>query len=262
MHLVTLPYGPHPEQVGDLVLPATGAGPFPVVVVVHGGCWWGTYSRFLTLGLAAHLATHGIAAWNVEYRRLGHDGGGWPGTLHDIADAVDHLAVLAAHHPLRLDAVATVGHSAGGMLALWAAARTGLPTHAPGASPVVPVSRAVGIGAMSDLRACAERGVCRGAAVDAWGEPTDAATAARYAVASPVELLPLGVPTLLVHGELDDLVPVDLSTAFAQRAIAAGDDVTLHVVPGIRHFEPVQAGSASWQLVVDWLLAHFGASTT
>ena len=77
--------------------------------------------------LADDLAAHGYAAWNIEYRRVGQSGGGWPGTLHDVAAAIDHLTDVAATHPLDLDRVAFVGHSAGGHLALWSAGRAAIP---------------------------------------------------------------------------------------------------------------------------------------
>ncbi len=252
MRISTHAYGSHPSQIGDLHLPE-GPGPHPVVVLAHGGCWWARYRRFLTMGLAADLAARGWAAWNLEYRRLGEDGGGWPGTMLDVAAGVDHLAVLAATHHLDLGTVVGLGHSAGGQLALWAAARHRLAPGAPGAAPAVRLTHVVGLAAMSDLAECARLGTCRGAVVEHFGPPDDPATADRHAVASPVMLLPTGVPTLLVHGTDDDLVPAALSQRYADRAAAAGDDVTLHLVPAARHFEPVQAGSDAWGLVVDWL---------
>ena len=125
-------YGPHRSQRADLYLPL-GAGPHPVMVMIHGGSWHKRYGRVAMRGLAADLLRRGWAVWNIEYRRLGGDGGGWPPTFDDVADAIDHLPTLDA--PLDLDSVSFLGHSAGGHLALWAAARTSIPSGAPGPRP-------------------------------------------------------------------------------------------------------------------------------
>ena len=123
-------YGGSPSEVGELFVPS-GAGPHPVAVVVHGGYWRAQYDRSLMEGLCLDLAAHGMVAWNLEYRRVG-GGGGWPQTFLDVAAGVDALADVAA--ALDLSRVVAVGHSAGGQLALWAAARGTLPAEAPGPS--------------------------------------------------------------------------------------------------------------------------------
>src|SRR5262245_50972601 len=140
-------YGDHPSQLGELFLPA-GSGPFPVTVVVHGGYWKAQYDRSLMEGLCTDLAAHGLAAWNIEYRRVG-GGGGWPHTLDDAGAAIDLLAELDA--PLDLSHVGAVGHSAGGQLALWAASRPTLPADAPGGAPRVPIAAAVSQAGVLDL---------------------------------------------------------------------------------------------------------------
>src|SRR5579872_5792979 len=117
-----LRYGPDPLHFGDLRLPG-GTGPHPVVVMVHGGFWRARFNLEYAGHLCAALAALGIATWNVEYRRLGDTGGGWPGTLLDVAAAADHLRTLAAPYHLDLSRVVAMGHSAGGHLALWLAAR-------------------------------------------------------------------------------------------------------------------------------------------
>ncbi|MFM5917509.1 MAG: alpha/beta hydrolase family protein [Novosphingobium sp.] len=101
-----------PHQVGELRLPK-GAGPFPVAMLVHGGCWTDGMGSMRDMGaMATWLTAHGVATWNVDYRALGA-GGGWPGTFNDWAGALAHLSVLAKKYPLDLGRVSVIGHSAG-----------------------------------------------------------------------------------------------------------------------------------------------------
>ncbi len=188
-------------------------------------------------GLGAHLAARGWAAWNLEYRRVGADGGGWPTTFDDVRAGIEALAGVDA---LPLDRVVTIGHSAGGQLALWAA-RT-----VPG------ITDAVSLAGVTDLRRAFELGLSSNATGEfLGGSPADLPE--RYDRASPMALLPLGVPTLLVHGDRDENVPVELSVSFAQAAQAAGDDVGLVVRPGVDHFEVIDPAGESWRIVMDWL---------
>src|SRR5919202_2506380 len=129
---VRLAYGSGPLRFGDLWLPAGEgrAGPHPTAIVIHGGYWRNPYGLDLMDGLSADLARRGIAAWNIEYRRIGDEGGGWPGTFIDVARAAGHLAHLASRYGLDLARVAALGHSAGGHLALWLAGRSRVPPEA------------------------------------------------------------------------------------------------------------------------------------
>jgi acetyl esterase/lipase len=242
-------YGDHPDQVGNLHLPAEGNGPWPTVALVHGGDWeWG-WDRTLMTPLARDLATRGFAAWNIEYRRVGQEGGGWPGTLADAAAALDALADLDAVDATR---VVTAGHSAGGHLALWLAGRDRIPFGLPGAGPRVRPSAAVSQAGVLDLVSGSADGRCGGACrALLGGGPQDMPE--RYAVASPVALLPLGVPQLLVHGLLDDLVPPSQSRAYAVAARVAGDEVELVELPGTDHFDVIEPDDPSWAAVVAWV---------
>lgn len=215
-----------------------GSGPFPVAVALHGGYWRARYSKRLMKAACADLARRGVAAWNVEYRRIGRgQGGGWPMTFDDVAAAIDHLALL---EDPRLDissGVTAVGHSAGGQLALWAASRT---------DPRVPVRRVVAQAAVCNLTVAGE---------PAWellgGSPSDVPD--RYDFADPMRLVPLRVPTLLVHGADDETVSVKRSREYAEAALAAGDSVTLvEPVPGGHRVHP-DPRSEAWRVAAEWI---------
>jgi acetyl esterase/lipase len=214
----TITYGPHPEQVAELWLPADGEPPHPAVVLIHGGCWRAEYGRDLGYRVAADLTVRGLAVWNVEYRRL-DCGGDWPVPLEDVVAAVS--ALPEALDPER---VALAGHSAGGHLALLAANRVG----ARGVLAQAPVS---------DLRLAAELGACRGAVerLLAQGAP------------SPIDEPP-DAEVLLVHGDADEDVPVELSRRYAN----AGHAVYVELV-GCGHMEFLDPASDAGQLSGNWL---------
>lgn len=247
-----LTYGTDPSQFGELTLPP-GDGPVRgVVVVVHGGFWRSSYGLELGRPLAADLANSGLAAWNVEYRRVGN-GGGWPATFDDVAAAVDVLAGPgqdAAGGRLALDRVVAVGHSAGGHLAAWLAARPGLPAGTPGAAPAVRLRGAVSQAGVLDLVDAAERGVGRGAVEDLLGgSPTDVPD--RYALASPAARLPMGTPVVAVHGTADGNVPIRQSDRFVLAARAAGDPAEIVRLDGVEHFAVIDPGTEAWRACRD-----------
>jgi acetyl esterase/lipase len=241
---VRLDYGPHPSQFGELTLPA-GDGPVRgVVVVVHGGFWRQSYGLELGRPLAADLAGRGLAAWNVEYRRVGGDGG-WPATFEDVATAVDLLAGAgqrAAGGRLDLARVVAVGHSAGGHLAAWLAARPGLPAGTPGAGPAVALRGAVSQAGVLDLVDAADRRVGGSAVPDLLGGlPADVPD--RYALASPAARLPFPTPVICVHGDADGNVPIRQSERFVA---AAGGAAELVRLPGVDHFAVIDAADDAW----------------
>ena len=238
-------YGPHPSQVADLHVPR-GPGPFPVAVVIHGGFWQTRYGKVIMRPLAGDLVARGWAAWNLEYRRLGRGGGGgWPATFEDVAAGIDALAELDDPR-LDLSRVVTVGHSAGGQLALWAAARPGLPADAPGASPVVALTHVVALTPVASLRA-----VGRFAHPLMGGTPDEVPE--RYEQADPMRRIPLPVPVLLVHTADDATVPVLQSQRYAERARDAGADVTLIEPPHGGHRDPIDPPSTAWRAAADWM---------
>ncbi|NNE13001.1 MAG: alpha/beta hydrolase, partial [Ilumatobacter sp.] len=206
---VSIPYGDAPQQFGVLTLPAGAGEPGAVVVLIHGGFWRNRYALDLMVPLADDLADRGDAVWNLEYRRVGDDGGGWPGTLEDIAAGIDALTGMAEEHPLDLDRVAVVGHSAGGHLALWAAGRAALAEGAPGSDPAVIPAVAVGQGAVVDLSGAHEAQLGSGAVANFLGG-TPAEVPERYEVAAPQ--LDAGPRVVSVVGTADDIVPPPFSS--------------------------------------------------
>lgn len=249
-----LAYGPHPSQFGELTLPP-GEGPVRgVAIVVHGGFWRQAYGLELGRPLAVDLANAGLAAWNVEYRRVGSGGGGgWPATFDDLAAATDLLAgpgQEAAGGRLVSDRIVAVGHSAGGHLAGWLAARPGLPAGAPGAAPAVRLRGAVSQAGVLDLVDAAEQGV-GGGAVDALLGGGPGAVADRYALASPTARVPIGVPVICVHGTDDTNVPIRQSERFVAAATAAGDAAELVTLPGVDHFAVIDPSTDAWRACRD-----------
>lgn len=239
-------YGPGKKQFGDLRLPA-GPGPHPVAILLHGGCWQAEYDLEYFAHLGDALARAGIATWSLEYRGIGDGGGGWPGTFADVATGAAHLRVLARSHPLDLDRVVLVGHSAGGQLALYlAASRQASPTQPPGADAPLALRGVVALAGIVDLRDYSTgTGSCNQSVVPLLGG-SPAEVPARYAATSPSELLPIGVPLHLLIGTRDAIVPPASNERFAVQARARGDDVELEVLEGAGHFDLVMpAGPAA-----------------
>jgi acetyl esterase/lipase len=254
----TVAYGLDPSQCADLNLPA-GAGPHPVMVLLHGGSWRSQYGKRVMRGLVGDLLARGWATWNVEYRRVGN-GGGWPETFLDVAGAIDHLPELDA--ALDLDRVSLLGHSAGGHLALWAVSRERLPPGAPGrldGQPRVRLRAAISQAGVCDLSTSARR-VPGGAAATLMGGGPDALPD-RYDAADPMRLLPPSAPVLLVHGTADQTVSVDYSRSYEQAARASGAQVKLVEIAGPegQHRRHIDPRGEAWRAVTRWLRASTDA---
>lgn len=241
-------YGAHASQWGELFLPR-GAGKVPVIAIVHGGFWRERYTAELGVPLARDIAAnHPVAAWNVEYRRVG-GGGGFPATLEDVAAAIDALAgsaQRAADGRLDLARVVAIGHSAGGHIVGWLASRHRLPAGAPGAAPRVRLKGAVPQAGVLDLADGAAQRLGDGA-IDAFLGATAASVPERVALASPIALLPAGVPVICVHGDADDTVPIRQSERYVAAARAAGDPARLVRLPGTGHFEVIDPADPAWR---------------
>ena len=244
-----IPYGDGPQQFGELRLPPSPQfkGPFPVVILIHGGCWLADFDYTYMTRIAAGLATAGIASWTIEYRRIGNDGGGWPGTFLDAAAATDFLRELAKRYPLDLQRVVVLGHSSGGQLALWLAARDRVPRDSALYRPSpLRLAGVIGLAAITDLQTyrIGPAGSCN-AAVDKLLGGSPGTKPRRYAETSPLALLPLGVPQWLLQGERDNVVPPASVRRYAEAARAKGDRASLLPVAGAGHFELVAAVPAS-----------------
>jgi acetyl esterase/lipase len=251
-------YGADPNQFGELWLPA-GKGPFPVVVLIHGGCWQAALPGTILMDyMAADLRAKGVAVWNLEYRRIGSAGGGYPGTFLDVAAGVDKLRSVAKARSLDLSRIVVAGHSAGGHLAAWTAARGRLPKASPlyVAKPL-PIRAAVTIDGINDLKAYRAEGPGR------CGEPATvdqllkgAPKQSRYVDTSPRELLPTKVPQVVVSGELDPIVPVKLARDYAAAAKRSGTRTELIVYPAAGHFEPIDPSTPAGRAVIERLTAE------
>lgn len=245
-------YGEDSSQYGELRVP-TGRGPHPVVVLIHGGCFKAAYATPRDLApMGDVLKAAGIATWNIEYRRLGQPGGGWAGTYLDVGSAVDHLRAIAGKHKLDLDRVVLLGHSAGGHLAMWAAGRGRVPRSSPVyVTDPLPVRGVIDLAGPLDLTANIseyER-LCADTVITTLLGGSPASVPERYAQVSPIKLLPLGVPQVLVIGEHEDFVPRPLVEAYAQAAARAGDPVRVVTIPRVGHFEIASPRTEAWPLV-------------
>ncbi len=240
-------YGADRSQVTELWYPDEVDGSLPVVLLIHGGFWRQLYTKRLMHPLAEAIVACGWIAYNIEYRRVGTFGhGGWPATFQDVSKALDALVDVAGAD---LHRVATLGHSAGGHLALWAASARRTTGASPPPRPVR-VCAAVSLAGVVDLVA-AERQMVGGTSVRALmgGDPDDVPE--RYALGSPAALLPLGVPQFLIHGEADRSVPASLSADYVERARAMGDREARYLpLSGTGHMELIDPNKQAFGYAV------------
>jgi acetyl esterase/lipase len=245
-------YGSAPSQYVELFRPA-GDGPFPVVVLVHGGCWTIKFGGIEQMrNLAGALAAQGIAVWNVEYRRVDEDGGGYPGTYQDMHGALELLSEHAGPHSLDLERIVAVGHSAGGQLVQWIAGRARIAPSSPlFRAQILPVRQIISLGGLADLRH--ERDLIKSSCGRDMVQLAGVASSARpdiFSDTNAADLMPNGSNTVLITGELDTVSPPRVATDYAARARAAGDSASVIVLPGASHYDEVAASSPAFQLVL------------
>lgn len=239
-------YGKGPLHFGDLRLPANAPNRVPLVILIHGGYWRNQFGLDHMGHIGAALAREGIASWSVEYRRLGDDDGGYPGTFDDARAACAHVPQLAATYPINLERVITCGFSAGGQLALWIAAEQPLPLRA-----------AVSLAGVTDLARAHELQLSNNVVHDLLGgSPSQVPT--RYAKYSPIERLPIPTPQHLLHGDADDTCPLELSERYLARAQATHSPARLSRLAGATHFDLIDPSSRFWPRVKAVVFAALG----
>jgi acetyl esterase/lipase len=259
-------YGPGESQFGDLRLPeGAGRRVSPLVIFLHGGWWQSAYDLTYAGHLCAALKMAGVATWSIEYRRVGSTGGGWPATFQDAAAGCDYVATLAKSYPLDLERVIAMGHSAGGHLAFWLAGRHHIaetsPVHEP--QPKVALRALIALAGAVDLRLTCDLAGYFGFAHDfahdkgevyrlMGGSPKEFED--RYRAGNPGDLLPLGVPQVLIQGSEDSQIPAELPRRWAELARRQGDPVSVTIVPRAGHFDVVDPESGAWSVVQDAVL--------
>lgn len=251
-------YGADPYQVADLWLPR-GTGPHPVVLLVHGGCWTTSIAdRTLMNYLAGDLRTRGYAVWNIDYRGVDRPGGGYPGTFLDAGAAADALRGAAAANRLDLERLVAVGHSAGGHLALWLAARPRLPANSPmhSADPLR-IPAVISLGGLPDLEEAATP-PGSGCGVDVIPKLVGSGRVDVYADTSLPRLAPIEVDQMLVNGMDDRIIPVAYAANYAAKMRAKGDPVSIDMIPATGHVELVAPDSKAWARTLELIFKTIG----
>ena len=242
-------YGPAPQQFGNLRLPK-GKGLHPLVIFIHGGCWLSAYDITHAGSIEQALADSGYAVWSIEYRRVGDEDGGWPGTFLDIAHGVDYVREVAQKYSLDLNHVVASGHSAGGEFALWVAARNKIPSTSDVyvANPMR-VHGVVALAPAPDLEALEAAGTC-GKVIDklVGGSPSDFGP--RYSAVSPMKLAPIAVPSTLIVGAQDRGFGPNGRGYFAHAKEAGDSKVRLVEAPESGHFELIAPKTTTWPIVI------------
>ena len=235
----------NPLQFADLRLPSSPPPPggYPVIIFIHGGAWLAEWSKDHTEPFAEALTEEGFATWDLEFRRIGHRNGGYPGTFEDIADATDYLRTVAESYPLNLDEVIASGHSSGGHLALWLGGRNRLPESSPlyRADPL-PLAGIISIAGVNDLEVSLELGD-RTDVLTLVGAESLPSGAARFAETNASRLRPFGIPQVLLIGARDSQWRLDMTERDAEHARAAGDAMKHVIVPGANHMDVIDPRS-------------------
>lgn len=247
-----LSYGDSPYQFVEVFQPR-GSGPFPVVVLIHGGCFTNEYQGMPQMrGIAGALRSEGIAVWSIEYRGVEQPGGGYPGTFQDFNAALDLLAVQAKGRHFDMERVVAVGHSAGAYFALWIAGRALVPASSPlHDAQSIPVRTVIALGGVGDFRRNPEH--LQESCGCSLSQITGVASSRRmdvYADTTPFELSPNGSHTVFINGELDDFASPKDARDYADLVRKRGDSAETIVLPGASHYDEVSVASSSWRVVL------------
>jgi acetyl esterase/lipase len=244
-------YGEDAAQVVDLYVPQ-GRGPFPTLIMIHGGCWSQPWDRTLMNWAADDLRRRGYAVWNIDYRTIGETRPtAYPALFEDVAAAADALREHGPRHGLDLSRVVTIGHSAGGHLALWLAARRKLPSgHFANRDPL-PIYGAISLGGLQDLELAA-RPPGSGCGTDVVAQLVGGQERSDpFADTSVPRLGALGIPQVLVNGNQDRIIPTGFAEDYAGKMRAAGDrDIRVRMVDRTGHVELIAPDSAAWAVTV------------
>lgn len=237
-------YGSSPLEFGDLRLPTT-KGAYPVAIIIHGGCWLNKVAGVDYMNaLSDALRDSGIATWNIEYNGVDSPEGGWPGTFNDVANAADFLRTIKTHYHLDLNRVVVIGHSAGGQLALWLAARHKIQQNSPlyTINPLN-INGVIILGGVPDIK------TYRSQCLKICGYDPMIKLAPRaniYQQVMPSALLPLNVPQIFIYGTDDRVVPARYSLDYIRSALKKGDKVKLILVRNAAHHEYNVPMSVVW----------------
>lgn len=246
---IKIQYGEDPLQFGNLIMP-TSSSKSPLVMIIHGGCWSNSYDYTLMDDMAADLAKRGYATWNIEFRRIEDEGGGWPGTFVDVANAFKHLTQMAKEYPFDINNIIVTGHSSGGHLALMLGAQPQLKANSQIKVNDLPnIKGIVSLAGITDLSTFITPDWCGSNILKLVGGNPDEYPD-RYLEGSPISYLPLGIPHKLINGINDKRVSIDHITPYSVRAEEVGDSFELLSVPDAGHFEVIEPGSVAWKTIL------------
>jgi acetyl esterase/lipase len=241
-------------QVGELRLPVTASPQlFPVVIVVHGGCWVSSLADYHFMDNFSNAITDlGYATWNIEYRAIG-TGGEWPVMFQDLNKAVDYVRTLGQTYPLDLNKVIVIGHSAGGHIALWIASRGKLkPESVLYTENPLMIRGAISLAGIANVTAT--NTACGNEAINIIG----ANTVTRLGETSPLHMLPIGVRTILMSGRSDNIVPSSIGIEYNRKAMELGDDSKHYDLEGMTHFDLIDPARTDWVLYQSAMKALLG----
>lgn len=251
----SITYGSDPQQFAQLRFP-TKRGRFPLLFVIHGGFWRSEYDLSHMDHLCAALTEEGVVTANLEYRRIGNKGGGWPGTFQDVSLGCDRLLQLFSSDP-RVDSknVSVCGFSAGGHLALWLTGRHRVPESSIFRNNASNrITRSISLAGVSDLRTAWKQRLGNGVVEQLVGPPDKYPD--RYLAGSPIELLPTNAVQVLVHGTIDPIVPISQSELYVQKAKQLGDHPQFTKLDGYGHFELIDPESEAWPQVMEVIIGQ------